>query len=334
MTESRLSWLSRTLEETIDPDLLICDPHHHLWEFPEQRYLIDEFLGDVSSGHRIERTVFVECHQKYRNTGPLALRPVGETEFVHRATEVLQTEASGTKVAAGIVGFADLMLGPAVQEVLEAHLSASERFRGIRHASAWDASDKIRNAHTDPPEGLLRRPAFRQGFEQLSRLGLSFDAWVYHPQIPDVIDLARAFPDVPIVLNHAGGPLGIGPYAGKRDEVFALWRCHMAALARCDNVVVKIGGLNMTMSGLGWHKREKPPGSSELATAMQPYFQVCAEYFGAKRCMFESNFPMERASCSYGILWNAFKRLAKDCSTTERSDLCHDVAARIYRLDC
>jgi predicted TIM-barrel fold metal-dependent hydrolase len=218
MADNRLHWLSRTVEEVIDPNLPICDPHHHLWEFPEDRYLVDEFLADVTAGHRIERTVLVECHQKYRTAGPLELRPVGETEFMHHLTAALQNDSAATKVAAGIVAFADLTLGAAVQSVLEAHLSASGRLRGIRHASAWDPSDKIRNAHTDPPEGLLRRPEFRRGFERLRRLGLSFDAWVFHPQIPDVIDLAQAFPDVTIVLNHAGGPLGIGPYAGKRTK--------------------------------------------------------------------------------------------------------------------
>jgi len=328
----RLAWLSRTVEAVIDPDLPICDPHHHLWEFPDNRYLLDEFLGDVA-GHRIERTVFVECEQKYRQTGPVELRPVGETEFVHQITAALHEDAARTKVAAGIVGFADMTLGPAVQDVLEAHMNASARFRGIRHATAWDASERIRNAHTDPPEGLLRQPTFRQGIERLRDLGLSFDAWLFHPQIPDVIDLARAFPDLTIVLNHAGGPLGIGPYAGKREEVFAVWRRNMIDLAPCENVVLKLGGLSMTMSGFGWHKREFPPGSSELAAAMRPYFETCVEYFGTGRCMFESNFPVEQASCSYTILWNAFKTLAQHCSSAERSELFHDVAARIYKLE-
>jgi predicted TIM-barrel fold metal-dependent hydrolase len=331
--DDRLAWLSRTVEEAIDPDLPICDPHHHLWEFPEHRYLLDEFLADIAGGHRIERTVFVECHQHYRESGPVELRPVGETDFVQGITAALQQGGAQTKVAAGIVGFADMTLGGAVQDVLEAHMSASERFRGIRHASAWDASDSIRNAHTNPPENLLRRPEFREGFERLRNAGLSFDAWLFHPQIPDLIDLARAFPDLTIVLNHAGGPLGVGPYAGKREEVFAVWRRHMIELAACENVVVKLGGLNMTMSGFGWHKRENPPGSSELAAAMQPWFHVCVERFGANRCMFESNFPVEQASCSYTVLWNAFKRLARECSPTERSDLFFNVAARVYRLD-
>jgi predicted TIM-barrel fold metal-dependent hydrolase len=322
------SWLSRTIEEAIEPDLLICDPHHHLWEYPDSRYLVDEFLTDINGGHRVEKTVFVECLQKYRADGPRELQAVGETEFIERITG-----ERDSRVAAGIVGFADLTLGAAVQPVIEAHMQASERFRGIRYASAWDASDKIRNAHTKPSTDLLASRQFRAGFSCLNELGLSFDAWLYHTQIPELTDLARAFPEVTIILDHVGGPLGIGPYAGKREEVFEIWRSNIDDLSNCANVVVKLGGLTMTMSGFGWHKRDAPPGSIELAEAMGPYYQVCIECFGADRCMFESNFPVDRASCSYTILWNAFKRLTQRYSEGERSALFHDTAARIYRLD-
>ncbi len=325
------SWLSQTGEEAIDPDLLICDPHHHLWEYPDSRYLVDEFLADINGRHRITKTVFVECLQMYRSEGPDELRPVGETEFVNRISS--ESRASDIRVAAGIVGFADLTLGAAVQPVIEAHMQVSERFRGIRYASAWDESEQVRNAHTNPPRDLLQHRAFRAGFESLNKLGLSFDAWVYHPQIPQVADLARAFPDVTVVLDHVGGPLGIGPYAGKREEVFEIWRKNISELADCANVVVKLGGLTMTMSGFGWHKRDAPPDSIELAEAMGPYYQACIECFGVERCMFESNFPVDRASCSYTILWNAFKRLTHGYSEPERSALFHDTAARVYRLD-
>jgi len=328
----RLAWLGRTVEKAIDCDAEICDPHHHLWEFPSNRYLVDEFLADVAGGHCVARTVYVECHQKYRQNGPTALRPVGETEFVDGCTAALQGAASRTRVAAGIVGFADLSLGQEVRAVLEAHLAASSRFRGIRHASAWDASDQVRKAHTDPPPRLLAQPGFRAGFSCLRELGLTFDAWLYHTQIPEVAELARAFPDVTIILNHAGGPLGIGPYAGHRSEVFDIWRRNMAGLAGCHNVFVKFGGLAMTMSGFGWHKRDSPPGSLELADSMRPYFTACLELFGAGRCMFESNFPVEQASCSYTVLWNAFKRLAQACSPSERADLLNRTATRVYRL--
>lgn len=332
MTE-KVPWLARTTEEAIEPDLLICDPHHHLWDFPDNRYLVDELLKEVGGGHRVTKTVFVECLQMYRTDGPQELRPVGETEFVERITGASESRAGDIRVAAGIVGFADLTLGSAVQRVIEAHMKGSDRFRGLRYTTAWDASEQIRNSHTNPTKDLLQNPTFRAGFACLSKFGLSFDAWVYHPQIPELAELARAFPDVTIVLDHIGGPLRIGPYAGKREEVFALWRRNITELAQCANVVVKLGGLTMTMSGFGWHKRDAPPGSFELAEAMAPYYQTCIESFGAERCMFESNFPVDRASCSYTIQWNAYKRLTQGYSQAERSALFHDTATHVYRLD-
>jgi predicted TIM-barrel fold metal-dependent hydrolase len=322
-----------TLEEIIEPDLLICDPHHHLWDFPDNRYLVDEFLDDVEGGHKVAKTVYVECRHMWRPDGPEAMRPVGETAYVDRLTVQRRTDAGSVRVAAGIVGFADLALGAAVEPVLSAHLGASDRFCGIRHMSAWDASERIHNAQTNPPRDLLRSSKFREGFACLSALNLSFDAWVYHPQIPEVTDLARAFPDTTIVLNHIGGPLGIGPYADRREEVFALWRSHITELARSPNVYVKLGGLTMSLSGFGWHKRESPPDSGELAKAMSPYYRTCIELFGPQRCMFESNFPVDRVSCSYTVLWNAFKRLSRNFSDAERAALFHDTAVSVYRLD-
>jgi len=328
----RTAWLDRTREGALEPELPICDPHHHLWEHPGSRYLLDEFLHDVGSGHRIVSTVHVECVQHYRSTGPVALQPVGETEFVHRATASHQDEAGGARVAAGIVGFADLTLGQAVMPVLRAHLDASSRFRGVRYASAWDASPEIRVAHTHPPPGLLRDPAFLAGFACLARLGLSFDAWLYHTQFGELAELAREFPEVTIVLDHMGGPLGIGPYAGRQKELFAEWRAALAGLSPCGNVFAKLGGRTLTLAGFGWHRRDAPPGSEELASATAPYYAACIDLFGPGRCMFESNFPVDRASCSYAVLWNSFKRLSRRYSDTERAALFHDTAARAYRL--
>jgi len=329
----RAAWLARTHEDALDRELEICDPHHHLWDMPSSRYLVADYLLDVAGGHNVTRTVYVECHQSYRSVGPDQLRPIGETESVDRCTGGAPGVVAKTKVAAGLVGFADLTLGAGVNEVLEAHLEASPRFRGIRFATAWDASDQIRKAHTNPLPAQLGRADFREGFAQLSALGLTFDAWVYHPQIAEVTDLARSFPDTTIILDHAGGPLGIGPYAGRRKQVYAAWRSDMADLARCPNVVVKLGGLAMTMSGFGWHERDAPPGSIELAESMWPWFEACLELFGAQRCMFESNYPVEQASCSFTILWNAFKRLASGCSPAERAALFSGTARRVYRLD-
>lgn len=330
---NRSAWLALTPEEVIEPELLICDPHHHLWDLPQSRYLVDEFLDEFKNGHRVVKTVYVECMQMYRKEGLDALRPVGETEFVESIAAIRETISGMTNIAAGIIGYADLNLGPAVRPVLEAHLEASSRFSGIRHASAWDASDKVHNSHTKPTRDMFESNAFREGFACLGDLGLSFDAWMYHPQIPDLISLARTFPDIPIVLDHIGGPLGVGPYAEKREEVFSLWRKHIIELSRCPNINIKLGGLSLTGNGFGWNKRNVPPGSKELAETLGPYYQICIESFGAERCMFESNYPVDSSSCSYTVLWNAFKLITRGYTAMERSALFHDTAVRVYRLD-
>lgn len=334
MEADRTAWLNRTTETALDPALPICDPHHHLWDYPQNRYLLEDICLDLSGGHNVVSTVFVDCVAMYRKEGPIEMRPIGETEF---AQGIAAQSASGqygpTAVAAGIVSFADLTLGSAVERVLEAHLAASRnRFRGIRHATSWHASPDIRNAHTKPTVGLLLDRQFREGFACLQKLGLSFDAWMYHTQLMDLADLAKAFPGTTIILDHIGGPLGIGPYEGKRAEVFEDWKRGIAAVAACPNVVVKLGGLTMTMCGFDWHKREQPPTSEMLATANAPYYMYCIEKFGPPRCMFESNFPVDKISCSYTVLWNSFKRMTKDFSPTERAALFHDTAVRAYRL--
>jgi len=334
-------WLDLVDEEALDPDLPIVDPHHHLWDHPGHRYLLEDLLADMRigrdgarTGHNILKTVFVECMAMYRADGPEALRPVGETEFVNG---IAAQSASGLygpiRACAGIVSYADLTLGGAVREVLEAHLAAAPaRFRGIRHAAGFDQDPDVRNSHTNPPEGLMAREDFREGFAELGRMGLSFDAWFYHHQIPQLTDLARAFPDTTIILDHFGGPLGIGPYAGKRDEIFAQWKADIAELAACPNVHAKIGGLFMAVNGFDWHKRERPPSSEELAEAGRAYFLHAIESFGPERCMFESNFPVDKLSCSYQVLWNAFKRIAAGVSEAEKAALFHDTAVRVYRL--
>jgi L-fuconolactonase len=333
MTEQQ-RWLAQVQEPILEPDLPICDPHHHLWDHPTSRYLLDELLADSGSGHRVVSTVFVECASMYRARGTEAMKPVGETEFVNGIAAMSASGRYGeTRVAAGIVGFADLTRGTAVGVVLDAHIAASPRFRGIRHAAGWDASEAVRNSHTNPPEGLLLRRDFRQGFAELERRGLTFDAWLYHPQIPELTDLARAFPGVTIVLDHFGGPLGIGPYEGRRAEIFARWRDHIRTLAACPNVVAKLGGLVMPVNGFGFHKRERPATSDELTAATREYYHHAIECFGAERCMFESNFPVDKASCSYAVLWNAFKKIASGASVAQKRALFHDTAARVYRVD-
>jgi len=330
-----------SIEEVIDPELPICDPHHHLWDRNGDRYLLDELLADTGQAdadgarHDVRCTVFVECASMYGADGAAALRPVGETEFVNGIAAMSASGGYGdTRVAAGIVSFADLCLGAAVREVLETHIgTARGRFRGIRHAAGWHASEQIRNSHSNPAEHLLLDAKFREGFAQLAPLGLSFDAWLFHAQLPELTDLARAFPNTPIILDHFGGPLGIGPYAGQADAVYADWKRDIDALARCPNVVAKLGGINMPVNGFGWHKREPLPSSKQLAEATARYYHHTIERFGPERCMFESNFPVDKVSCSYLVLWNSFKRLAAGFSASEKAALFHDTAVRAYRLE-
>ncbi len=327
-------------EAVIEPLRPICDPHHHLWHRAGHRYLLDELLEDIAATdgqgarHNVRSTVHVECASMYRADGPAATRPVGETEFVRGVAAMSASGGFGpTRAAAGIVGFADLCLGAAVRDVLESHIEAArERFRGIRHAAGWHASEAIRNSHSNPKEDLLLDPTFREGFAQLAPLGLIFDAWLFHPQLPQLTALARAFPDTTIVLDHFGGPLGIGPYAGQADAVFANWRRDIDDLARCPNVVAKLGGLAMPINGFGWHKREHAPGSQELADATARYYLHAIDRFGPRRCMFESNFPVDKVSCSYLVLWNSFKRLTAAFSDSDKDALFHDTAVRVYRL--
>jgi len=331
----RQSWLDRRREPILDPGLPIVDPHHHLWDRPGWRYLLDELLADTNSGHNIVATIFVQARVMYRGTGSEAMRPVGETEFVNGIAAMSASGIYGkTRACAGIVGHADLALGGRVEPILLAHIRAGgDRLRGIRHITAWDADNSVRNPAYSPPRGLLADNNFREGFAVLARLGLSFDAWLFHPQIDELADLARAFPNAMIVLNHVGGPIGIGAYSGKHKEVFPGWAKSIRGLAACPNVFVKIGGLGMRLGGFGFHEQAEPPSSETLAATWRPYVETCIEAFGAARSMFESNFPVDKGSYSYPIFWNACKLLAKGASSGEKADLFANTAMRFYRLD-
>jgi predicted TIM-barrel fold metal-dependent hydrolase len=333
MTTPRTDWLALTTEDAIDPDLPICDPHHHFWDRPGFRYMLDELLVDIGGGHNITETVFVECSAMYRKGGPESMSPVGETEFVAGiAAQRASGEYGDTKVAAGIVGYADLSLGSAVEEVLEAHIVAGGgRFRGVRNSSCWDQDHEI-HAYKDPPKRLLRNTSFREGFAVLNNLGLSFDAWLYHTQLSELVDLARAFPNVSIIMDHIAGPIGIGRYAGKRDKRFQVWKSGMTELASCDNVVMKVGGFGMPLDGYAWHERDTPASSQEIASTMAPYYDHCIEAFGPERCMFESNFPVDKGATSYTTLWNVFKRVASGYSASEKASLFRDTARTVYRI--
>jgi predicted TIM-barrel fold metal-dependent hydrolase len=338
-TRKHDSWLALTPEDPLEPDLPICDPHHHLWDLRTAnevapRYLLDDILQDLNSGHNVVSTVFIECGSMFKPDGLEAMRPIGETEFVNGIAAMSASGIYGSpRVAAGIVGTANLRLGDAVADVLDAQIEAGGgRFRGIRLGATWDPHDDVPNHRTNPPQGMLLRSDFRAGFAHLGPRRLTFEAWCYHHQIPEVTDLARAFPDTTLILDHFGGPIGIGPYAGKADEVFAQWRSNIDALATCPNVVAKLGGINMVVNGFGWHEQPRPPSSQELLDATRHYYDHTLEKFGVDRCMFESNFPVDKESCSYTVLWNSFKRLTAGFSAEEKAKLFHDTAARVYRL--
>lgn len=331
------AWLARRPPEpALEPELPIVDPHHHFWDTPQRgRYLLPELLADMAGGHNIIATVFLECRSMYRKDGPPEMAPMGEVEFVNGIAAMSASGGYGPcRVAEAIVGHADLTLGAAVREVLEAQIGVgSGRFRGIRYGVSWDASDAVgKYVSRYVPPHQVRDPKFREGMAQLAPLGLSFESWQYHPQLADAIDLARAFPDTTIILNHVGGVLGVGPYAGRRQEILAEWRRDINELAKCPNVNVKLGGIGMTSFGFAFHERDMPPSSEELAAAWRQYIEPCIEAFGAERCMFESNFPPDKQSCGYTELWNAFKRLSSGASAAEKTALYSGTAARVYRL--
>lgn len=327
-------WLEQITEEIVEPDRPIVDPHHHFWHDGPPRgypYLLEDLWADTNSGHRIEQTVFVEAGAEYLKDGPEAMQPVGETVFV-AALAAASRKGDGATVA-GIVGHADLSLGVEVKPVLEAHIEAGQGlFRGIRHHGSWDASPDVPNSRIEPPPHLFLDDAFQAGVRLLGEMGLSFDAWNYHPQLPEVVSLAEACPDTTIILNHLGGVLGIGPYAGQREAVFEQWKRDYARLGACPNVFGKLGGLAQGVNGYAWEERDLPPTSDELVEVQAPFYLHAIECLGPDRCMFESNFPVEKTSVSYHVLYNAFKKIAADFSDSEKDDLFRGAATRAYRL--
>jgi L-fuconolactonase len=329
-----LKWAAKRCEDPLEPELEIIDSHHHLYDRAGHRYLLPELLADIARGHNVVATIYVEWVSMCRSDGPPELRIVGETEF---ANGVAAMSASGgygkTRACAGIVGFAELRLGDRVQPVLEAHLRvAGSRFKGVRYTAGWDADPTVGNSYTNPPKGLLQDPTFRAGFARLAPLGLSFDTIVYHPQLGEVADLAGAYPDTTIILNHVGAPIGTGSYRGQEKQTFDHWRAGIVALAGYSNVVVKLGGLGMSRCPFDFHGRDMPASSAELADAWKPYLETCIQAFGPQRCMFESNFPVDGVTAGYVVLWNAFKRHAAGYSAEEKAALFSGTARRVYRL--
>jgi L-fuconolactonase len=335
LQSAKAKWRAQHREEILEPELPIIDPHHHLWVRPGNRYLIDEFLADAQSGHNIKASVFVECGSFYRKGGPVEMASLGEVEFANGIAAMAASGTYGsTLVCAGIVGTADISVGADVARVLDAQIAAGGgRFRGIRVTTKWDADEELNTGRYIVPRDLMQDSDFRAGFATLAPRKLSFDAMVYHTQILELAELARAFSDTTIVLNHIGGLLAwTRNYRARKEEAIAQWRASMTELAKCPNVFVKLGGLGMSYLGMGFDKLAAPASSAQLAESWGPLYRHCIEQFGPERCMFESNFPPDRDSVDYPVIWNAFKRIASGYSADEKRALFYGAAAKAYRL--
>ncbi len=326
-------WLDQVQEEIIDPEREIIDPHHHLWRGRWFDYLLEDLWADTGSGHNVTKTVFIQCRAEYRTAGPEHLKPVGETEFVAEIAQQSQKGSETQARIAGIIAHANLTLGDVVEEILDAHEDAGRGlFRGIRHAGAREENPDALMIQGLGEKGLFDREDFRQGVRLLGRRGLTYESWHYHHQIRSFTTMAKAVPDTVIILDHFGTPLGVGPYAGRRDEIFQEWKKDIAELAKCENVYAKLGGMAMPDNGFGWHLRAVPPTSDEFVKAQKDYYLHTIECFGPNRCMFESNFPVDRLSISYPVVWNGFKKIVAEFSEDEKDMMFSDTATRVYNL--
>ena len=336
---SQQEWLAQISEEIIDPEQRIIDPHHHLWpgvssdsSENSNQYLLEDLWADTGSGHNVTNTVFIDCSQCYWNSTDQALNPVGETEFVKKIADESKANPKQATIS-GIVGHVDMLLGFEAERVLEKHLEiGQELFKGIRHAGGWDSHPDVRNSHHDACEGLYLQPNFLDGLQTLAKLGYVLEAWQYHHQIPQITELAKQFPDLIIILNHFSGPLGIGPYENKQADIFPQWQKDLKELSLHENVFAKLGGLAMPVNGFGFHIQDKPPTSDEFISKQKAYYETTLEYFTPKRCMYESNFPVDKTSISYPVLWNAFKKLATSYSASEKDQLFYKTASTVYRI--
>ncbi len=330
-TPELAAWTALREEAALDPHLPIVDAHHHLWDDERGRYLLDEFVSELS-GHNVVATVYAQYKAMYRADGPSEMKPVGEVEFANGLAAASASGRFGSiRVAEGIIAHADLARGDAAQPVLEALIAAGNgRLRGIRHGVTWD-DGAAAYGRAFAPRHTMCDPDFQRGFAHVARLGLTFDAWLFYSQLDDLAELLIRYPHANVVLDHVGGILGIAPHLD-RQEVFGIWRKQIERLAQFPNLRVKIGGLGMLYGGWNFHLRDEPPPSRELALAWGPYVESCIETFGINRCMFESNFPMDKQSCSYGSLWNAFKQITQHYSPTEKAALFHDNAILAYGL--
>ncbi len=285
-------WYELIREEILESDIPIVDPHHHLWRRPGLDYLLENLQNDTQSGHNIVKTVFVECSASYRDSGPEHLKPVGETEFVAEIAEKSKEQAK--PLISGIVAHADLTLGS--------------------------------------PAGLYENENFREGVRTLGRLGFTYESWHYHYQNKEFLEVASSAPETTIILDHFGTPLGVGPYENEREEIFEQWSRDVAEISALPNVYAKLGGLSMPDNGFNWHLEDRPPTSDQLVEAQKRYYEHTIECFGPDRCMFESNFPVDRLSISYHVLYNAFKKMVSHFSDSEKLEMFYGTASSVYDL--
>ncbi|MDC3107679.1 amidohydrolase family protein [Paracoccaceae bacterium] len=338
-----LDWLKRVREDIIDPGQRIIDPHHHLWPKTVKgssnvrrhrlyNYMLEDFWEDTSSGHNVTDSVYIECSEFFWSSEKEHFNPVGETEHMRGLAQFSQENTGETSIS-GIIGHANLLLGKDVDEVLERHIDIGGKFfKGIRHAGSWDPSDKINNSHHNPPKDMYLMKEFGEGIKALSVRGLVFEAWQYHHQIPQVTHLAKNNPDLLIILNHFSGPLGVASYATKKEEVYDKWKKDLCELSQYKNVYAKLGGLAMPINGFGFETNPNPPTSNDFLSFQRQFYFTTIDLFGPERCMFESNFPVDKYSVSYHVLWNAFKNLVKDFSKADKEHLFYKTASNVYSI--
>lgn len=337
-TAETLKWhASRNREIAIEPDMPIIDPHLHIFGSNKDThfYRLEDYTQDLAGGHRVLKTVYIEAYRSgWRTSGPDHLRSVGEVEMIVAQTEqALVAPFGNCEFAAGIVANVDFTKGAWVSETLEAHtIAAKGRLRGVRQVAAYDDGLVGSFIKELPPERLMQDQAFQEGLSKLNGLGLSFDVWIYHHQLLELISLVDKFPEINFVLNHLGGLIGIDTFRVNRADTLAIWKLHLQYLAERPNVFIKVGGMGMPVFGFGFEHQVHPATSQQMAAAWRPLIETCISVFGTNRCMFESNFPVDRQSAGYTEVWNAFKAVTKGMTPTERRQLFFETASQVYRL--
>ena len=331
------AWLDQVQEEALEPERDIVDPHHHLWhDFGVGQYLLEDLRRDTGAGHGVRKTMFMECSAEYDKDAPEHLRSVGETRFVAQVARQSREGAStGLPPIAGLVAHSDLRLPEdQLREALATHVEAGEGlFRGIRHALSCPPDNVELMIGGNGTPGMAYDPDFQRGVRLLGQLGYTYDSWHYHTQMDEFLAVAKAAPDTTMILDHFATPIGVGRFAGQREQIFSQWQADMRTLAACPNVHLKLGGLAMPDNGWGWHERDCPPTSDEFVQAQRDWYLHAIDCFGTERCMFESNFPVDRFSLSYNVYWNGVKKIVHDFSEADKSNLFSGTATRVYSLD-